>query len=36
VDQLICPVTGNAAHTQVLQSQVVPHSTEEAGDLPGW
>jgi hypothetical protein len=31
VDQLICPVTGHAAHTQV-----VPHSTKVAGDLPGW
>jgi len=36
VDQLICPVTGHAAHTQVFQPQVVPHSTKEAGDLPGW
>jgi hypothetical protein len=36
VDQLICPVTGDAAHTQVLQPQVVPYSTEEARDLSGW
>jgi hypothetical protein len=36
VVQLICPVAGDAAYTQVLQPQVVPHSTKEAGDLPGW